>query len=148
MSDDRPWNLGVGVVAIRPSRHFILGKRIDTGQWALPGGKMETSDDSPEGTALRELREETGLSGIHCWALGWSPHDAKKLRWLGLYVGVTLNQDDEFRLAEPESHECWEWFTVGKLQKLYDESPELVFDEAMKGVELAANQGMFTDEIF
>jgi len=45
---------------------FLLTKRArtlraHTGQWALPGGRMDAGE-SPEGTALRELDEEVGLT--------------------------------------------------------------------------------------
>ena len=44
---------------------FIMIKRIDNGQWALPGGMLERADGAlPKGpmrTALRELFEEAGV---------------------------------------------------------------------------------------
>jgi 8-oxo-dGTP pyrophosphatase MutT (NUDIX family) len=42
---------------------FLLTKptlRAHTGQWALPGGRMDAGE-TPEGAALRELDEEVGL---------------------------------------------------------------------------------------
>ncbi|MFE7837844.1 NUDIX domain-containing protein [Streptomyces sp. NPDC057474] len=39
---------------------ILLQKRSDSGLWALPGGGMEMTDSLP-GTAVREVKEETGL---------------------------------------------------------------------------------------
>ena len=36
---------------------------VHSGQIALPGGKMDDSDESLEHTALREMKEETGFDG-------------------------------------------------------------------------------------
>ncbi|MFE0171547.1 NUDIX domain-containing protein [Streptomyces sp. NPDC059002] len=39
---------------------ILLQRRSDSGKWALPGGGMEMTDSLP-GTAVREVKEETGL---------------------------------------------------------------------------------------
>ncbi|WP_306189443.1 NUDIX domain-containing protein [Streptomyces sp. MK5] len=39
---------------------ILLQRRRDNGLWALPGGVMEMGDSLP-GTAVREVKEETGL---------------------------------------------------------------------------------------
>ncbi|MEU0121142.1 NUDIX domain-containing protein [Streptomyces albidoflavus] len=39
---------------------ILMQRRADSGLWALPGGGMELSDTLP-GTAVREVKEETGL---------------------------------------------------------------------------------------
>jgi 8-oxo-dGTP pyrophosphatase MutT (NUDIX family) len=44
------------VLTVRPG-----GDHVHAGQVALPGGKRETGDRFPEGTALREAYEEIGL---------------------------------------------------------------------------------------
>jgi 8-oxo-dGTP diphosphatase len=52
--------LGVTLVPILPDGRFVLIRRLDTGQWALPGGIVDWGEDIPS-TARRELLEETGL---------------------------------------------------------------------------------------
>ncbi|KPC91167.1 DNA mismatch repair protein MutT, partial [Streptomyces sp. NRRL F-6602] len=41
----------------------LMQRRADSGLWALPGGGMELSDTLP-GTAVREVKEETGLDPL------------------------------------------------------------------------------------
>ncbi|MBA9001845.1 NUDIX domain-containing protein [Thermomonospora cellulosilytica] len=38
---------------------ILMQRRADSGLWALPGGAMEMTDSLP-GTAVREVKEETG----------------------------------------------------------------------------------------
>jgi 8-oxo-dGTP pyrophosphatase MutT (NUDIX family) len=57
-----PNNLVVAASAVVTDRagRILLQRRRDNGLWALPGGGMELTDSLP-GTAVREVREETGL---------------------------------------------------------------------------------------
>ena len=57
-------NYTADALIIDPQAHAILLiKRGDTGDWALPGGFIEASEP-PEGAAMREAYEETGLTGL------------------------------------------------------------------------------------
>lgn len=47
-------------IVVRYGNFVLLGKRRDTGKWALPGGKCEPGETAKL-TARRELWEETGL---------------------------------------------------------------------------------------
>ncbi len=53
--------IGAEAAVLRDNR-LLLIKRHDDGLWAVPGGLAEVGETLPE-TALRELEEETGLSG-------------------------------------------------------------------------------------
>jgi len=52
------------IVPDKPDRILLVKRNIEPkfGEWCLPGGFMEL-DETPERCALRELKEETGLSG-------------------------------------------------------------------------------------
>lgn len=52
----------VGVAAVARTRkgEWLLIRRADTGQWALPGGTLEWGETLREGI-VRELREEAGV---------------------------------------------------------------------------------------
>jgi 8-oxo-dGTP pyrophosphatase MutT (NUDIX family) len=56
----------VGVIERDGGAHMLLTKRTETlrthsGQIALPGGRIDPEDATPEAAALRECEEETGI---------------------------------------------------------------------------------------
>lgn len=58
--------------------HIMLTQRAahlhdHAGQISFPGGRIETSDSTPEAAALREAQEETGLPANHVEVLGSMP---------------------------------------------------------------------------
>lgn len=57
----RPLLLPGALVIIRDDhKRIMLTRRVDTGEWSLPGGHMEPGE-TIEDTARREVLEETGL---------------------------------------------------------------------------------------
>ena len=65
------------VAAFNERGEILLLKRPDDahcgGLWSLPGGKVE-GEEMPLDTAVRELREETGLAGKYWRHLGKASH--------------------------------------------------------------------------
>ena len=53
--------IGAGVAVLRDGR-LLLVRRADNGLWDIPGGRVEPGEQV-EVAALRELQEETSLSG-------------------------------------------------------------------------------------
>ena len=54
----------VGATAVIPDDdgRILLDRRADDGRWGLPGGWLG-SNESPEAAVVREVAEETGLTG-------------------------------------------------------------------------------------
>ncbi len=72
--------VGVGVVARVPDGRWLLIRRADTGEWALPGGTLEWGETFRE-LIPRELREEAGV----------------EVRSIGRLVGVFSRPDRDPR---------------------------------------------------
>lgn len=91
----------------------LLQRRRDSALWALPGGGMEM-DDSLPGTAVREVKEETGL-------------DVEITGLVGTYTDprhVIAYSDGEVRR---QFNVCFTARVVGGSLTLSDESTELRF---------------------
>ncbi|MHC8515308.1 NUDIX domain-containing protein [Sporosarcina sp. ITBMC105] len=64
--------IGCGVILVENEK-ILLQHRTDEDNWCIPGGMMELGETFEE-TAIRETREETGLT-------------VKELNLFGLYLG-------------------------------------------------------------
>lgn len=53
-------SVSAGGAVVRADGRMLAIKRADNGQWVLPGGVVELSED-PRETVRREVREETGV---------------------------------------------------------------------------------------
>ncbi|MFI9581187.1 NUDIX domain-containing protein [Streptomyces sp. NPDC052236] len=92
---------------------ILLQRRCDNDLWALPGGGMEMTDSLP-GTAVREVKEETGL-------------DVKIMGLVGTYTDprhVIAYTDGEVRR---QFNVCFTARVTGGELAISDESTELRF---------------------
>jgi len=95
------------VAAFNEKHELLLLKRPDKvhcgGLWSFPGGKVET-DEMPLQAAIRELKEETNLSGKLWRHLGKSSHtyDDRTLNFL-LFVCYCPDISN----IKPESEHIW-----------------------------------------
>ena len=62
----------VGAVVVDDERLLLIrrGRGPASGQWSVPGGRVEGGETVAE-AVLRELAEETGLEGVCGGLLGW-----------------------------------------------------------------------------
>lgn len=115
------------IVVFRKSRNaaeVLLIKRGHEpflGMWACPGGFIDM-DETPEDAALRELKEETGLSGIeilqfHTYG---AVHRDPRHRTIAItYAGILENNNAEVRGGDDASDA--RWFSIHNI-------PGLAFD--------------------
>jgi 8-oxo-dGTP diphosphatase len=88
--------------------------------WALPGGFVEPNEPI-ESAALRELKEETGITGIKINFLNFfdEPDRDPRERTISMAFMGTVNKDI-FLKASSDARKA-EWFRIDKL-------PDLAFD--------------------
>lgn len=125
------WRRAAAYVVCRDDADRLLLTRLRTagyptdGQWTVPGGGMEVGE-SPKETAVRELREETGLHATLGPIMGmfssWFTADES---WRGttghsiapIYQALDISGTllDEFA---DESTDAAQWFTLDEIADL------------------------------
>jgi 8-oxo-dGTP pyrophosphatase MutT (NUDIX family) len=60
---DMLWLCTAAGVVLGPADRVLLGRRSDTGGWALPGGIIDPGEE-PADAAIREIFEETGVIAV------------------------------------------------------------------------------------
>lgn len=106
-SDPRP---GVSCIVTYDDGTVLCGVRRGShgaGRLALPGGRIDPKE-TPQQTAVRELKEETGLDAYDVRLVPYVStdlFDAERQHWTCLYVA--MRADGEPQLLEPGKCEGW-----------------------------------------
>ena len=91
------------------------------GMWALPGGFLDMNE-TPEAAVARELKEETGLSGVKLtqfYTFGAVNRDPRHRTITIAYFGIVQNR--KLLVCSGDDASGAEWFPLTRL-------PELAFD--------------------
>ena len=98
--------ISVLVVIHTPQLEVLLIERADwPGFWQSVTGSLEREDEPLAETAIREVREETGIDATRYRLVDWRLQNRFEIfkRRLGLYpAGVTHNIENVFALTVPE----------------------------------------------
>ena len=120
--------LGAYALAIGPHGRILLCRlsadEVEAGAWTLPGGGVEFGEH-PEDTVLRELEEESGLTGRIDEMLGIFSHvyprsraaNGADLHFVGVLYRVTPT-GGELRDEVDGSTETCAWFAPADLKGL------------------------------
>lgn len=117
--------LAAGVVVVRREDHewrylFLRAYR----NWDFPKGLVE-KDESPLDAAIREVREETGISDLNfAWGTKWketAPYPSGGKKVARYYLAKTTTSRVEFsvnpELGRAEHHE-YRWVSCAELREL------------------------------
>lgn len=106
------------------NNQVLLIKRRDNpfaGKWALPGGFVEDDEDLEDG-AIRELKEETGLTNVELHQFrtyGTPGRDPRGHTISVVYYGIIKNNSIEMTAGDDAEEAAW--FDINHL-------PPLAFD--------------------
>ena len=136
MKDDHLYRRGVGVMLLNRAGKVWVGRRIDNTDeaWQMPQGGTDRGE-KPWATALRELKEETGIAPDLVERLSKCPErlrydlppELRSKLWGGKWKGQLqdwflarfLGTDDAIDIATSDPEFCdWKWVAPGDLPDL------------------------------
>ncbi|MFI4926318.1 MAG: dihydroneopterin triphosphate diphosphatase [Burkholderiales bacterium] len=124
MTPDRPYKIPLSVLVVihTPALDVLLINRADTpGTWQSVTGSKDTEDETFEQTAIREVREETGIAAAIGKLADWNIENVYTIyaHYLHRYApGVARNREHVFGLCvpagtpvtlNPREHTAYRW---------------------------------------
>ncbi len=139
-----PYRPCVGIMVLNRQGHVWIGRRSDVPHapegpgtwWQMPQGGID-ANEAPRIAALRELREETGISSnveflaeMSDWVYYDLPAELQSKTWGGRYRGQKqkwfalrfMGRDEEVNIApkagEKAEFDAWRWAPLDELLDL------------------------------
>ncbi len=93
MPETRP-EVCVGAIAVFDDSILLVrrGRGAAQGTWSVPGGRVESGESLAE-AVVRELAEETGLTGVCESLVGWAERIDTEYHYVILDFAVTIISD-------------------------------------------------------
>jgi 8-oxo-dGTP pyrophosphatase MutT (NUDIX family) len=136
LTEDTPKTVGV-VVCLNDKQQFLIIRRSDvddrSGQWTMPGGHIDDSDNSIERGALRELYEEVNLTceASHLKYLG-TPRK-KKYYFVARKWSGTIDVSKPNPISGKIEHDDYKWATIDEIKEIADtEIPIYLLEKALE----------------
>ena len=128
----------VGIVAcLNDKQQFLALRRSDIddreGEWTLPGGHIDDKDGSIEAGAVRELKEEAGLTCkvadlVYLGEPKPEKHYFLTQKWTG-----DVNVDRPNPETDEIEHDDWKWATIDEIKELENSTiPNYLLEKALE----------------
>lgn len=152
-----PYRPCVGIMVLNRTGRAFIGRRIegpehidDTHAWQMPQGGIDAGEE-PWTAALRELREETGISSVERlgeitdWLTYDIPREILGQAWKGKYRGQTqkwfalrfTGQESEIDVAHPDGAHAaefsgWRWELIQNVPRLVVPFKRAVYERVVQ----------------
>jgi 8-oxo-dGTP pyrophosphatase MutT (NUDIX family) len=133
----------VGIVAcLNDKQQFLVIRRSDiddrAGQWTMPGGHIDEKDSSIEAGAVRELKEEAGLTCKIADLVYLGQSKPEKHMFLTQIWTGDVNVDKPNPESGEIEHDDWKWVTIEDIKDIANtEIPIYLLEKAL---EIAKNE--------
>ena len=132
----------VGVVAcLNDKQQFLALRRSDIddreGEWTLPGGHIDDKDGSIEEGAVRELKEEAGLTCNVSDLTYLGEPKPEKHYFLTQKWGGDINVDRPNPETGDIEHDAYKWLMIEEIKELADNKIPIYLLE--KALEISKN---------